>query len=139
MKKKKKGKTKNTVLYNFISGIIIGIGFIIPGVSGGVLAVLLCIYDQIIFAISNLRKNLSKNIAFLFTVLLGVVIGTVLFSKVLIYLLESKEFAIKYVFVGLIIGGIPSLVTTIKNKSEKSIIITYTILAFLISIGLIYV
>ena len=134
--KKKREERKNNVLKTLISGIIIGIGFIIPGVSGGILAVLLGIYDKIIYSISNFRKDILKNSGFLFVVMSGVLIGSVLFSNVLIYLLETREFAIKYVFMGLIIGGLPSLIKEVKSHDSKNINLISLIIALLFSIGL---
>ena len=134
--KRKKEKRKNDVLRSFIAGIIIGIGFIIPGVSGGILAVLLGVYDKIIYSISNFKKDILKNSGFLFVVLSGILIGSILFSNVLIYLLETREFAIKYIFMGLIIGGLPTLLKEIKEKDNKRLNIRYLIIALLFSIGL---
>ena len=119
-----------------MSGIIIGIGFIIPGVSGGILAVLLGIYDQMIYSISNFKNDPLKNGVFLSVVLLGILIGSVLFSRLLIYLLDTREFAIKYVFMGLIIGGLPALINEIKSHNKKYIDFRFLFLAFLFSIGL---
>ena len=134
--KKKRERRKNNILKNLISGIIIGIGFIIPGVSGGILAVLLGIYDKIIYSISNFRKDILKNAGFLFVVLAGVLIGSIMFSNVLIYLLNTREYAIKYVFMGLIIGGIPALINEIKKQGEKKVDFKFIFLALLFSIGL---
>lgn len=134
--KKKREERKNNILKTLISGVVIGIGFIIPGVSGGILAVLLGIYDKIIYSISNFRKDILKNSGFLFIVMTGVILGSVLFSNILIYLLETKEFAIKYVFMGLIIGGLPSLIREIKSHDKKKINILFLIMALLFSIGL---
>lgn len=134
--KKRKEERNNNILKTLISGIIIGIGFIIPGVSGGILAVLLGIYDKIIYSISNFRKDILKNSGFLFVIMSGVLIGSVLFSNVLIYLLETREFAIKYVFMGLIIGGLPSLIKEVKSHNSKNINLPSLFIALLFSIGL---
>lgn len=134
--KKKREERKNNILKTLISGVVIGIGFIIPGVSGGILAVLLGIYDKIIYSISNFRKDILKNSGFLFVVMSGVLIGSVLFSNVLIYLLETKEFAIKYVFMGLIIGGLPSLIKEIKSHNNEKIDLRFLMIALIFSVGL---
>lgn len=139
MKKKKKEKVNDRgILYNIVSGIIIGIGFIIPGVSGGVLAVLLGVYDSVIFSINSFKNNILKNSKFLISLGIGVVIGAIGFSNVLVYLLKTREFAIKYIFIGLIIGGLPSLLKNIKIKSKKSINPLFLILALALSAGMVY-
>lgn len=134
--KKKREERKNNILKTLISGVIIGIGFIIPGVSGGILAVLLGVYDKIIYSISNFKEDILKNSGFLFVVMTGVLIGSVLFSNVLIYLLETKEFAIKYIFMGLIIGGLPSLVKEIKSHNKERINMKFLLIALILSVGL---
>lgn len=128
--KKRNEKKENSFLNNLLSGALIGIGFIIPGVSGGIIAVLLGVYDKIIYSISNLKEDFIKNFIFIFSILLGIGLGSVLFSNVLIYLLEKREFPIKYIFMGFIIGGLPSLIKEIRNNSSfKAKIIDYKLLA----------
>ena len=59
----------------FIKGVIIGISNIIPGVSGGTLAVSLGIYEILLDAIGNFFKDIKKKILILFPIVLGVLIG----------------------------------------------------------------
>lgn len=62
-----------------IKGIIIGVGFILPGLSGGVLAVILGIYDKLIRFLSDIRKNFLQNVAYFLPVAIGMAIGIVIF------------------------------------------------------------
>lgn len=119
MKKRKKVKKDNFFLINLFKGMVVGVGFIAPGVSGGVIAVILGIYDKIIYAINNLKKSFKENFGFLFSVILGILIGVVLFSKLLLYLLEVRSGPIKFVFTGLILGGIPVLIKNIKKEKPN--------------------
>ena len=59
----------------FATGALIGIAMIIPGVSGGTLAVLMGVYDRLIGAISDLRRDFKKNIVFLLPIIFGAVVG----------------------------------------------------------------
>ena len=113
-----------------------GIGFIIPGVSGGVLATILGIYNTILDKISNLFKNFKNNILYLTPIAFGVLTGILLFSKLILYLLNNKLNFISYVFIGLILGCIPYLINEIKLKSNKNISIIPFILSFLLGIFL---
>ncbi len=121
-------------LKNFFYGIIIGIGFIIPGVSGGVLATILGIYDTILDKLNNLFKNFKENILYLLPIVVGIIISILLFSKLILYLLNNKLNFISYVFIGLILGCIPYLFKEIKNKTQKSISITYLLITFILGI-----
>ena len=62
-------------LINVIKGMMIGIANVIPGVSGGTMAVSLGIYDKMIDSISGILKHLRDSIAFLFPLVIGMGIG----------------------------------------------------------------
>ena len=125
-------------MINFLSGIVIGLAFIIPGVSGGTLMVMMNLYDRAVNSIVNYTKDIKKNTIFLGTVGLGVVTGILLFSKILHYLLNNYECPTKLVFVGLIVGGIPATYKTIKSKKGTKLNYKITLLTLLISIGLFF-
>lgn len=118
----------------FLIGIALGIANIIPGVSGGAIAMALDIYEELIHIASNIFKNFKKNVAFLFPILVGMAIAILLLSKVINYTLENYEFQTILFFVGLILGGVPFL---LKKVSKTSINIK-NIIIFLISFGLIF-
>jgi putative membrane protein len=91
-------------------GIAIGIANIIPGVSGGTIAVILGIYDKLIEAISEFVPNKSNRktyIKFLFQIGLGMGIGVLAFAKFISYCLQTHPQPTAFFFMGLIIGGIP--------------------------------
>lgn len=121
-------------LKNFFYGIIIGIGFIIPGVSGGVLATILGIYDTVLDKLNNLFKNFKNNILYLLPIVIGIIISVLLFSKLILYLLNNKLNFISYVFIGLILGCIPYLFKEIKTKTQKNISFTYFLITFILGI-----
>lgn len=121
-------------LKNFLYGIIIGIGFIIPGVSGGVLATILGIYDAILDRLNNLFHSFKNNILYLLPILIGILFSILLFSKLILYLLNNKLNFISYVFMGLIVGCIPYLFNEIKVKTKRNISICYFLLAFFLGI-----
>ena len=120
-----------------LKGIIIGAGKIIPGVSGGMLAITLNVYDRGIKAISEFFKDIKNNIKFLFTIGIGILISILLISKVIKYTLDSYYLPTMLLFIGMIIGGIPPIVKEAKSeKSIKNIIIMIIpfVLIFLLSI-----
>ena len=55
-----------------VKGFVLGIANIIPGVSGGTLALILGIYEDFIGAISHFFSNLKKNICFLIPIALSI-------------------------------------------------------------------
>ena len=102
----------------FMKGIIIGIGKIIPGVSGSMLAISLGVYEEIIDSISNIFKNFKENALFLINIGSGIVISIILISKLIIFLLNNWYFQMMMLFIGLIIGGIFSLFKVVKEKKS---------------------
>jgi putative membrane protein len=92
-----------------IKGIIIGIATLVPGVSGGTMSLILGVYDDMIHAVSTFFQDVRKNTIFLGTIGVGGIIGIAAFSKMVAYSLEHFKFPMVYLFLGIIIGGIPVL------------------------------
>lgn len=107
------------VILDLLRGIVIGIANIIPGVSGGTMAVSMGIYDKLIGAVSNLFKDFKRNLLFLLPLLIGMGVGIVGFGKLLEYLLEYHVLATCLTFVGLILGGVPVLWVHLKGSVSK--------------------
>jgi len=108
-----------TFFMDTIKGMLIGIANIIPGVSGGTMAVSLGIYDKLISSVSGLLKNPKKSIRTLFPIILGCGIGIVAFTYAIEYLLSRHTFVTCMAFVGLILGGIPILFSSLKKELAK--------------------
>ena len=105
-------------IVNIIKGVVIGIATLIPGVSGGTMAIILGVYDDIIHSISSFFKDMKKNIIFLGTVGIGGLIGLFAFSGLIELALQHFKFPMVYLFIGAIIGGIPVLY---KKASAEAI------------------
>ncbi len=118
---------------NIIKGVMIGIANIIPGVSGGTMAVSLGIYDRLIGAVSGLFKEFKKSIAFLIPIIIGCGIGIVGFTYAIEYLLDKHTFVTCMAFVGLILGGLPAIISSMKSKMTSGGIGVLGILAFVIA------
>ena len=121
-------------LKNIIYGLIIGIGFIIPGVSGGVLATILGIYDDAINRLNNFKKNIKDNLLYLGNLFIGLVLGIILFSKIILYFFNNNIYSISYIFIGLILGSIPYLIKDVKYKCNQNINLVVFIITFIIGV-----
>ncbi len=93
----------------FLAGLMIGIGGILPGVSGSVLAVAFGLYGRILDAIATFFKDVRGNIRFLLPVVLGGGVGLYGFSVVLDRMMARYETPLIFLFCGLVIGSMPSL------------------------------
>ena len=104
------------LVFNIIKGVMIGIANVIPGVSGGTMAVSFGIYDRLINSISGFTKHVKESLALLSPVLLGCVLGIAGFTYAIEYLLENHTFVTCMTFVGLILGGLPALYRAMNEK-----------------------
>lgn len=108
----------NAVL-NILRGIVIGIANVIPGVSGGTMAVSMGIYDKLISAVTGLFKHFKQSMKLLIPLGVGMLIGVVGFGFLLEYLLDNFVLATCLTFVGLILGGLPILWMNLRRNIEK--------------------
>ena len=109
-------------------GILIGLGKIIPGVSGSVIAISLGVYEQAIDSISHFFNDIKKNTSFLLRIGLGILISIVFASKIIIGLLNSYYLPTILFFIGLIMGGIKDIVTETRNRYTYITIISFIIM-----------
>lgn len=114
----------------FFKGAVMGIANVIPGVSGGTLAVIMGIYDKFISAISNILKDFIKNLLFLLPIVLGMGASIIISSKVIGNALEAIPLATALFFEGLIIGGMPILYKKIKGHEKKPLNIVVLVIVF---------
>jgi len=95
---------------NVLYGILIGITDLIPGVSGGTVAFVLGIYDELLAAIGGiLTRQWRKHVGFLLPLGVGIVAALLAFSRLIAYLLEHHFIPTRMFFLGLILGVLPML------------------------------
>lgn len=118
-----------------IKGFFIGVANIIPGVSGGTLAITLGIYERLLEAISHFFKKFKENISFLAPIGIGAVLSIVLGSRIIEFSLENYPLPTILFFTGLILGGIPMLYKKVQGHiNGKNLIIFILTFAFVIGI-----
>jgi len=125
---------KNTLILIF-KGFFMGIANVIPGVSGGTIALILGIYEKFIGAISHLLTNLKENLKFLIPIAIGMVLSVITLSRVIDYSYDHFPLPTCLFFVGLVLGGIPMLLSKVKGKKESKKKINYLI--FLMTFSLV--
>ena len=109
----------------FLKSIIIGIANIIPGVSGGTLAVMLNVYDPITEKIGNFflvdRKTKLSYFWYLLIVLVGAATGIFLFANIKYSITNYPKITVS-VFTLLILPSIPYIVKGLDYKKKKNIL-----------------
>ena len=102
---------------NYMKGILIGSGAILPGISSGVFCVIFGIYEKLINSILNLFHDFKKNMFFLLPIGLGGITGILLVGKLLNFLFNEYPMPTKFCFIGLILGSIPILFKQANHKN----------------------
>lgn len=123
---------------NFLLGFLIGAGSILPGVSSGAFCVAFGLYEQLIYSILHFFKDAKKNLNFLIPICLGAFLGIFLFSNFLEILFNTYYIQSSYVFIGLILGTLPTIFRQCnfaKNKFTNTIAFIFS---FLLGIYLIF-
>ena len=123
----------------FIKGVVLGVAFVIPGVSGGTLAVLMGIYEELIEAASNFYKsiaNFKKYFMYLLPIGLGVVFSVAVFAKLIKFGLDKAPIITILIFLGMIIGGIPALVRNVKGTKTNLKDMTLMLVGLIIVISM---
>ena len=120
---------KNDIIALYLKGVVMGIADLIPGVSGGTIAFITGIYDDLLTAISKvngqfIRKLFSKDYKsalqessakFLIILVSGIGTSILLFARLMHYLMENHAIATWSLFFGLILASIVALSKNVKR------------------------
>ena len=120
----------------YLKGVFMGIAEIIPGVSGGTIAFITGIYEELINSIKSVDGNSIKlifnlkfslfwkqiNGTFLLTLLLGMLTSILALSRVIVFLIDQHSFKIWGFFFGLIIASAIVIFYQIKTVNSKVVV-----------------
>lgn len=107
------------LILKVLCGILIGVGAVLPGVSGGVLCVIFGIYPIMMDFISHPFTDLKNKLKILFPYMMGILLGFWGVSKLLDVLLTRFEGPATCVFVGLVAGMLPSLFVNVGEGKNR--------------------
>ncbi len=121
-----------------LKGAGIGTAMIIPGVSGGTLALILGIYEKLIYAISHVFRKFKESMGLLIPVLIGALLSFVLLAKLIDPALEYHLFPTILFFFGAVLGGLPMLLNKLKGKQVRTSYVAIAVITFAVVIGLLF-
>lgn len=121
---------------NIIKGMMIGIANIIPGVSGGTLAVSMGIYDKLIHCITHILSEFKESMKFLLPIFAGAGIALVALTFVIEALFQYYPIPTNLLFIGLIVGGLPPVITKVKSHKLTFGHILAGLLFFVLVVGM---
>ncbi|WCG36831.1 DUF368 domain-containing protein [Companilactobacillus farciminis] len=110
---------RDNFLIRFFKGVIIALGFILPGVSGGVLAAIMGIYERLLSFMAHVRQNFKRDFLYFLPIGLGGIIGIGVLSKPLEYLLAHYQMIVLWGFAGTIIGTLPTLIKESTSRTNR--------------------
>ena len=108
------------MIKNLLKGMVIGIANIIPGVSGGTMAVSMGIYDKLIHCLTHLFSEFKENLKFVVPIGIGVVIALAGLPFVITPAFEHFPLQTNALFIGLIVGGLPAVWKKVKGKIGRA-------------------
>lgn len=128
-----------------LQGTLIGLGAVLPGISGGVLCVVFGVYTILMEFLADPFRKLKSHFPRLLPIIIGVVVGFIGVAKLLGFLLERYENPSVCLFIGLIAGMLPSLYREAgeQGRNKKSyislVIAMIVVFALLISLKVLQV
>lgn len=117
-----------------VKGFIIGASMLVPGASGGTMAIILGIYDELIHAVSTLRSNFRKNIILLGTYTAAGVLGILFFSRPMLAAVTLWHKPMLFLFLGAILGSIPPLYRKVRISKIKPVNIAVALFGAILGI-----
>lgn len=118
---------------DILKGSLVGVANIIPGVSGGTMAVSMGIYDKLISAVTHIFKDVKKSLRILMPIAIGVLLGIGILAFLIEWLFANYPIQTNLLFIGLILGGLPM----IWKKTREHRITMGSILIFLFFVVLV--
>lgn len=108
-----------TFLQDILRGVGIGIAFIIPGFSGGTVAAILGVYEKLVGAIADLFRHFKRSFLTLLPIVLGMLLGIAALILPIRWGLGTYPIPTVSLFVGLALGGLPSVTEKLKGGKVK--------------------
>lgn len=107
-------------LITFLRGAFVGGTMTVPGVSGGTMAIIIGVYEKLLYSINNIRRNPKESIKFLIGFSAGGIVGFLLLARLVTSLIDNNTTGafMRFLFSGIVLGGIPLLV---KKSGMKKI------------------
>lgn len=133
---KKQKLSPGMFLMRLLQGALIGLGAVLPGISGGVLCVIFGIYRPVMELLSDPRKNYKTHLPRLAPVILGMGIGFLGVANLLAFFLDRYPNQSVCLFVGLIGGMLPSLLHQAGEQGRTKGSWISLVAAFVLVLGL---
>ena len=125
-------------LLRVIQGVAIGVCAILPGVSGGVLAVTMDLYERMVKALRSFFRDVRANFLFLLPIFIGGVIGVLGASNSLKLFFDNHYGPVTVLFCGFVLGNLPWLLIEARGERRdiaRNILSLIAGLAFILAVA----
>lgn len=119
-------------IVKIVKGMIIGVSAMTAG--AGTFAIILGIYDRCMEIIANPFKHFKSNLKYILPIVIGIGISVIIFGKFVLYCLANYEAYFRCVLLGIIIGGIPTLIKVANKKGFKKKYLISMVIALIFTI-----
>lgn len=119
-------------IVKMVKGMIIGISAMTAG--AGTFAIILGIYDRCMEIIANPFKHFKSNLKYILPIVIGIGISVIIFGKFVLYCLANYEAYFRCVLLGIIVGGIPTLIKVANKKGFKKKYLISMVIALIFTI-----
>lgn len=103
-----------------LKGMLIGIANVIPGFSGGTMAVILDVYDVFVYTLGNILSHPIQAVKKGWGLFLGILLGVIFAVLAVVKLLEAFPVQTMLFFVGLTLGSLPEFFSRVKAEGKPS-------------------
>ena len=124
------------MIKNFLKGMVMGVANIIPGVSGGTMAVSMGIYDKLLHCVTHVFKELKESVMFLLPIFVGIGAALVGLSFIIEPAFDNFPLQTSCLFIGLIVGGLPAICKKVKGEGIKASYVIPFLLFFALVVGM---
>lgn len=119
-------------IVKMVKGMIIGVSAMTAG--AGTFAIILGIYDRCMEIIANPFKHFKSNLKYILPIVIGIGISVIIFGKFVLYCLANYEAYFRCVLLGIIVGGIPTLIKVANKKGFKKKYLISMVIALIFTI-----
>ncbi len=137
MEKNTEIKTENKAgvikrILTAVKGFIVGATMLVPGVSGGSMAMILGEYDELISSVSSFFKHKLKSLIFLLLFVGGAGLGMLLFAPQIEKMMDVFPVLASFFFMGVVVGGVPMMIRKAEVKKFTWRVIVYPVIGAVI-------
>lgn len=119
-------------IVNIIKGFFMGIALVVPGLSGSIFAVILGLYEKMLYSIANFREDLVGSIKFLLPIGIGMGVGILVSARAILHISLLFPVQSYLFFAGLVVGSLPLIVRKTKAIPFNPLYLAYAVISFVV-------